>query len=228
MEEIFPAPSTALIPLVWLGSRCARPASRTASAGVTPGRNHTSALNPDISSLSKTSSGKTLTLVRSPGATPNSTPASGLSPASSLAKVAASAAVLVATAYGPESHSSPRSGESAGRPLIPAAASTHSAACATVRSRTSSSSSRRRLSGVAAHVFSPMARSSRAWSTAAVSDIAAPSRGRRPHDATLALPYVTGRGGRQNARLSSAELPGRCWSPRRGSCSTAGRTPTCR
>ncbi|SIL93527.1 Uncharacterised protein [Mycobacteroides abscessus subsp. abscessus] len=98
IEVMFPAPSTAPTPCVWLGSRCARPAVRSASDWSTPGCSQSSALNPDSSRLSKMLSGNTETVVRPPGVTPNLASRSGLWPAWSCSRLAMRAAMAPATA----------------------------------------------------------------------------------------------------------------------------------
>ena len=62
--------------------------------------------------------GSTLTLTRFPGAVPRSKPSTGLPPRSSARRLSASADSPVSTAYGPESHSSPISGDSGVETLV--------------------------------------------------------------------------------------------------------------
>ena len=161
---MLPAPSTTPMPCVSEGVSCARPAVCFAVSASTPGSSQTCALKPLSRSLSKTPRGSTSTVVRPPGAEPNSAPSSGLFPSSSARSVCAMVAVPPAKAYGPDIHSSPTNGDESSSPLMATAAATHSAACRTVRSRTRSISSRRLRNDSEAQVFSPPCKSSSAES----------------------------------------------------------------
>src|SRR6266508_396975 len=204
---MLPAPRTsATLPSVCGSRYCAATFARRL-AGVTFGSIHTSELNPCRSSFSLASYGATRTAVWPFGSVRTGRPCRGSAPVAIAVRVRSIAPIQPSRLYGPDSHSSPVSGESVGMPFASTAAATHSSATAITLSRTWGRYDARSAADSAAQRSLLLTRSARSWSIAPASISSPRDRVCTPILPDVPTPGETSYdGGRSGARSSGRVL----------------------